>query len=339
MKSLPVLRRWVSALITVGVFALVLGIFFRPAQTVDITSPAHATPTASVQHDWAMFGGTLQRNMVTPSKRMCPPNGTSSQRRTSSGSEPGLARVRRTCSLPAARFLSALTTKRPAIPRSRATKASSCASASRTASSSGKRFTTSLLRVWSTTAREGICSTAFVDGNRLYYVSNQCDLVCADTEGFLDGQERRRAGRKVQGASRRRLRLASGHDEGPGRLPAQPGDQFASRGRQHCLPGHEQRRGRGAHQCAVAPRRPASSPLTRRQARSFGKTICRASKSLLARRCRRRGVVLAPFDQSRRKDHPWTMVDASYGIVNGKPQVVFPVGTAGFTPSSPTPAS
>jgi len=35
---------------------------------------------------------------------------------------------------------------------------------------------------------QGICSSPYVDGDRLYYVSNRCELVCADTEGFLDGE-------------------------------------------------------------------------------------------------------------------------------------------------------
>lgn len=35
---------------------------------------------------------------------------------------------------------------------------------------------------------QGICSTVFVDGKRVYYVSNECQLVCADTEGFMDGK-------------------------------------------------------------------------------------------------------------------------------------------------------
>jgi outer membrane protein assembly factor BamB len=35
---------------------------------------------------------------------------------------------------------------------------------------------------------QGICSTACVVGNRVYYVSNRCELICADTEGFLDGK-------------------------------------------------------------------------------------------------------------------------------------------------------
>src|SRR5208282_2111354 len=35
--------------------------------------------------------------------------------------------------------------------------------------------------------RQGICSTCNVDGNRVYYVSNRCELVCADVEGANDG--------------------------------------------------------------------------------------------------------------------------------------------------------
>jgi outer membrane protein assembly factor BamB len=34
---------------------------------------------------------------------------------------------------------------------------------------------------------QGVASTPAVDGKRLYYVSNRCELICADTEGFLDG--------------------------------------------------------------------------------------------------------------------------------------------------------
>lgn len=36
--------------------------------------------------------------------------------------------------------------------------------------------------------QQGICSSPAIDGNRLYYVNNRCELVCADTEGFRDGE-------------------------------------------------------------------------------------------------------------------------------------------------------
>jgi len=34
---------------------------------------------------------------------------------------------------------------------------------------------------------QGICSTPFIEGDRIYYVSNRAEVVCADTEGFRDG--------------------------------------------------------------------------------------------------------------------------------------------------------
>ncbi len=34
----------------------------------------------------------------------------------------------------------------------------------------------------------GICSSAYVEGNRLWYVTNRDEIVCLDTEGFLDDE-------------------------------------------------------------------------------------------------------------------------------------------------------
>jgi outer membrane protein assembly factor BamB len=36
---------------------------------------------------------------------------------------------------------------------------------------------------------EGICSTPTVDGDRVYYVSNRCTVVCADVNGFANGND------------------------------------------------------------------------------------------------------------------------------------------------------
>lgn len=35
---------------------------------------------------------------------------------------------------------------------------------------------------------QGVCSSPAVEGNRLYYVSNRAELICLDTEGFMDGK-------------------------------------------------------------------------------------------------------------------------------------------------------
>lgn len=34
---------------------------------------------------------------------------------------------------------------------------------------------------------QGVCSSPVVEGKRLYYVNNRAELVCLDTEGFMDG--------------------------------------------------------------------------------------------------------------------------------------------------------
>ncbi len=36
---------------------------------------------------------------------------------------------------------------------------------------------------------EGICSSPVVEGNRLWYVSNRCEIICADTEGMANGNQ------------------------------------------------------------------------------------------------------------------------------------------------------
>jgi outer membrane protein assembly factor BamB len=37
--------------------------------------------------------------------------------------------------------------------------------------------------------KEGVCSTPLVEGNRVYYVSNQCKVVCLDANGMADGNQ------------------------------------------------------------------------------------------------------------------------------------------------------
>jgi len=36
--------------------------------------------------------------------------------------------------------------------------------------------------------QQGVCSTPFIQDDRLYYISNRCEVVCIDTEGFTDGE-------------------------------------------------------------------------------------------------------------------------------------------------------
>jgi outer membrane protein assembly factor BamB len=46
---------------------------------------------------------------------------------------------------------------------------------------------------------QGVCSSPAVDGKRLYFVSNRCELVCLDTEGFAvrSGRQQLRGSRAL----------------------------------------------------------------------------------------------------------------------------------------------
>jgi len=35
---------------------------------------------------------------------------------------------------------------------------------------------------------QGVCSSPLVEGDKLYYVTNRCEVVCLDTQGFMDGE-------------------------------------------------------------------------------------------------------------------------------------------------------
>src|SRR5262249_32859226 len=37
--------------------------------------------------------------------------------------------------------------------------------------------------------REGVCSTPVIEGDRVYYVSNRCTVVCLDLEGMANGNQ------------------------------------------------------------------------------------------------------------------------------------------------------
>lgn len=51
---------------------------------------------------------------------------------------------------------------------------------------SNEKLPTGRVQDW---PQQGVCSTPVIDGNRLWYVSNRCEVVCLDTEGFYDGED------------------------------------------------------------------------------------------------------------------------------------------------------
>src|SRR5919202_1799263 len=63
MKSYPTLRRWLSAVATLAVFAGVLGMVTLSGRSPGDKPQADQAGTGST-HDWPLFGGSLSRNLV-----------------------------------------------------------------------------------------------------------------------------------------------------------------------------------------------------------------------------------------------------------------------------------
>ena len=81
---------------------------------------------------------------------------------------------------------------------------------------------------------QGICSTAFVQGDRVYYVSNQAHIVCLDANGLANGNDGPFTRRDRHRADRRRHHLVLRHDRRARRLSAQPGHRVAGRSSATC---------------------------------------------------------------------------------------------------------
>ena len=63
-------------------------------------------------------------------------------------------------------------------------------------------------------------SAPYVEGDRLYYVTAECQLRCLDTRGFRDGENVVRIGKRSSRTALGRHRLGAGHVRPPGRLSA-----------------------------------------------------------------------------------------------------------------------
>jgi len=149
---------------------------------------------------------------------------------------------------------------------------------------------------------QGVCSTPAVEGDRLYYVSNRGELVAADTEGFLDGE-----------------------NDGPFTAEADRGPAAAD-----IVWALDMRRELGV----VPHNMPASSPLvvgdlvfagTGNGVGENGKVPAPPAPSLVA--VRRATGEVAWSDASpgdRILDGQWS--SPSYGVIRGRPQLLFPGG-------------
>jgi outer membrane protein assembly factor BamB len=191
MYCCPHVRRGLALLVTAAIIIPVLVVALWPGKPTDAGAPADA-PRADGPRSWPMFGGTLQRNLVNLVDRDIPSE--------FSVEEGKLKNIKWSVDLGSKAYGGPIIAggkifigTNNATPRNPAIKGDKgivmCFR-----ESDGKFLWQSVhdklpagrVNDW---PEEGICSSPFVEGNRIYYVSNRCELICADTEGMADGNQ------------------------------------------------------------------------------------------------------------------------------------------------------
>jgi outer membrane protein assembly factor BamB len=200
MTTYPTLRRCLLLGLTVAIFGAIAFIAVRPARSpLDVggTSRADETPKVDMAHVWPLFGGTVHRNMVNTIDKNVPTEWSAQK-----GKEKNIKWVATLGSkayggptISGGKIFVGTNNDAPRNPRD-VDKAGKpidkgivmCfkeADGSFLWQAVHDKLPSGLVHDW---PHEGICSTPLVEGNRVYYTSNRCEVVCADTEGFLDGK-------------------------------------------------------------------------------------------------------------------------------------------------------
>jgi outer membrane protein assembly factor BamB len=174
----------------VAVFGVLLAFVARPFQSLDGTDNARADEAkAAAARAWPLYGGTVQRNMVNTVERNIPSDWDIDQGKNIKWSAQLGSRAYGGPVVAGGKVFVGTNNESPRNPSIKGDKGIIMCFRE----ADGKflwqavhdKLPSGLVNDW---PREGICSTPVVEGNRLYYVSNRCELVCADTEGLGKGK-------------------------------------------------------------------------------------------------------------------------------------------------------
>jgi outer membrane protein assembly factor BamB len=190
MKSLPTLRRWLSLTGTVLVFAAVLGAL--ALQSRNSESVQADAGKSDAQHDWPLFGGSLSRNLVNVKEKDIPVKWS-----VKKGAEQN---VKWSTTLGNKAYGGPIVAggkifigTNNQVPRNPEIKGDKgvlmCFRESDGAflwQCVNDKLPAGRVNDW---PEEGICSSPVVEGNRLYFVTNRCEVVCADVDGMANGNQ------------------------------------------------------------------------------------------------------------------------------------------------------
>lgn len=191
MQSCPTLKRWLAAAVTAVVF---VGIGLASTLSGGAGAQGKAAGVKAGLEEWVMYGGSLSRNMVNPIAKGLPETWNTG----ANGDKP--ENIKWKASLGSKAYGGPIVHGGKVYigtnnqqPRDK-----------KYIDPKGKPIDLGVLMafdqdngkfLWQTIFRklpsglvndwplEGLCSTPVVEGDRMYYVSNRCEVVCSDTSG------------------------------------------------------------------------------------------------------------------------------------------------------------
>ncbi|MCS6850240.1 MAG: PQQ-binding-like beta-propeller repeat protein [Gemmataceae bacterium] len=189
MKPYRNLKRWVSLAITAAVFGLVLMATVSTGVAPDGAERALAQQAQAALRAWAQFGGTVHRNMVNTMEKNMPVEWDVATKKNIKWVAALGTRAYGGPTIAGGKIFVGTNNGNPRNPKVKGDKGIVMCFRE----SDGQflwqaihdKLPSGQVNDW---PNEGICSAPTIEGNRVYYTSNRCEIVCVDTEGFHDGK-------------------------------------------------------------------------------------------------------------------------------------------------------
>jgi outer membrane protein assembly factor BamB len=194
MNCCPTLRRLLAGLVTVAILGPVVAVVVF--STRPDGPPRAVGADARAAHDWPLFGGTVQRNMVNLTEKNTPTDwDVKTGKNIKWVAELG-AKAYGGPIVAGGKVFVGTNNDRPRNPRDTdpSTKGPIDKGIVMCFNESDGRFLWQAVHDKLAAGRvndwphEGICSSPYVEGNRLWYVSNRAEVICADVNGYQEGK-------------------------------------------------------------------------------------------------------------------------------------------------------
>ncbi len=199
MKSYPTLRRWLAGAITAAVLASVvlIGALSGPSAARN-KSAAPGKAAGTEDGGWLMYGGSVSRNMVNARVKGLPaewdignPKKKDKGKNIKWVAELGSKSYGGPI-VAGGKVIIGTNNQKPRNPKDRKPSGEPIdlgvimcfdeANGTFLWQETFRKLPSGLVNDW---PKEGICSTPVVEGDRMYYVSNRCEVVCSDLNGKI----------------------------------------------------------------------------------------------------------------------------------------------------------